>query len=106
MTRREFSVVRDAAGAIGLSCVWMFDSLTIARQLTAGGFDREQADVLADAIRQAAEHGDHVTGDQFAAGIAEIKVHFAAAESRTYRAMLIQAGAIVGAVIAILRLLG
>lgn len=84
----------------------MFDSLTIARQLTSGGFNREQADVPADAIRQAAEHGDHLTGDQFAAGTAEIKTQLAEAESRIYRAMLIQAGAIVGAVVAILRLLG
>ena len=80
----------------------MFDSLTVARQLTAGGFDREQAEVLADAIRQAAEHGDHVTGDQFAAGIAGLETKLAGTESRIYRAMLIQAGAIV----ALLRLLG
>ena len=39
----------------------MFDSLTIARQLTEAGIERAQADVLADAIRQAAEHGEHVT---------------------------------------------
>ena len=84
----------------------MFDSLTIARQLTAGGFNREQADVLADAIRQAAEHGDHVTSDQFVAGISALETKLAATESRIYRAMLIQAGAIVGAVVAILRLLG
>ena len=32
----------------------MFDSLNIARQLTEAGVDRDQADVLADAIRQAA----------------------------------------------------
>ncbi len=37
----------------------MFDSLTIARQLTEAGIERAQADVLADAIRQAAEHGEH-----------------------------------------------
>ena len=34
----------------------MFDSLTIARQLTDAGIDRGHADALADAIRQAAEH--------------------------------------------------
>ena len=47
-----------------------------------------------------------MTGDQFAAGIAGLETKLAAAESRIYRAMLIQAGAIVGAVVAILRLLG
>ena len=36
----------------------MFDSLTIARQLTEAGIERVQVDVLADAIRQAAEHGE------------------------------------------------
>ncbi|MCY4510944.1 MAG: hypothetical protein OXG35_28880 [Acidobacteria bacterium] len=39
----------------------MFDSLTIARQLTEAGIDREHADAIAAGIRQAAEHGDHVT---------------------------------------------
>ena len=77
----------------------MFDSLSVSRQLTEAGLDRAQADVLADAIRQAAEHGDYVTSDQFAAGIATL-------ESRIYRAMLLQAGVIVGAVVAILRLMG
>ena len=38
----------------------MFDSLTIAHQLTEANIERAQADVLADAIRQAAEHGEHV----------------------------------------------
>ena len=49
----------------------MFDSLTIARQLTDAGIDRGHADALADAIRQAAEHGEHVTPQRFDAGIAE-----------------------------------
>jgi hypothetical protein len=35
----------------------MFDSLTIARRLTEAGLERAQADMLADAIRQAAEMG-------------------------------------------------
>ena len=39
----------------------MFDTLTLAPQLTAGGFDREQAYLLGDAMRQAAAYGDHVT---------------------------------------------
>ena len=76
----------------------MFDSLSVSRQLTEAGLDRAQADVLAAAIRQAAEHGDYVTSDQFAAGLAAL-------ESRIYRAMLLQAGVIVGAVVAILRLM-
>ncbi len=84
----------------------MFDSLTIARQLTEAGIERAQADVLADAIRQAAEHGEHVTPETLRAELAGL-------ESRLYRAMLVQAGAIVGAlvgiagiVVGVLRLLG
>ena len=84
----------------------MFDSLTIARQLTEAGIERAQADVLADAIRQEAEHGEHVTPETLRAELAGL-------ESRLYRAMLVQAGAIVGAlvgiagiVVGVLRLLG
>ncbi len=84
----------------------MFDSLTLARQLTEAGIERAQADVLADAIRQAAEHGEHVTPETLRAELAGL-------ESRLYRAMLVQAGAIVGAlvgiasiVVGVLRLLG
>ena len=72
----------------------MFDSLTIARQLTEAGIERAQADALADAIRQAAEHGEHVTPETLHAELAGL-------ESRLYRAMLVQAGAIVGALVGI-----
>ena len=72
----------------------MFDSLTVARQLTEAGIERGQADVLADAIRQAAEHGEYVTPERLDAALAAL-------ESRIYRAMLVQAGAIVGALVGI-----
>ena len=39
----------------------MFDTLSVAQELTATGMQREQADVLAGAIGRAAVHGDHVT---------------------------------------------
>ena len=84
----------------------MFDSLTIARRLTDAGLDRAQADVLADAIRQAAEHGDHVTPDMLRAEVAALHGALNAFRADVYRAMLLQAGAIVGAVVAISRLLG
>ena len=77
----------------------VFDSLTIARRLTDAGLDREQADVLADAIRQAAEHGEHVTPDALRAELATLRADL-------YRAMLLQTVAIIGAGIAVLRLLG
>ena len=50
----------------------MFDSLTIARQLTEVGIERAQADVLADAIRQAAEHGDHVPPETLRSEVATL----------------------------------
>ncbi len=84
----------------------MFDSLTIARQLTEAGIERTQADVLADAIRQAAEHGEHVTPETLRAEVATLHGAINALRADIYRAMLLQAVAIVGAVVAILRLLG
>ena len=67
---------------------------------------RGQADVLADAIRQAAEHGDHVTPETLRAEVATLHGSINSLRADIYRAMLLQAGAIVGAVVAILRLLG
>lgn len=84
----------------------MFDSLTIARQLTEAGIERAQADVLADAIRQAAEHGEHVTPETLRAEVATLHGAISSLRADIFRAMLLQAGAIVGAVVAMLRLLG
>ena len=77
----------------------MFDTLTIARQSIVAGVDPDQANAITDAIRQAAEHGDYVTTET-------LDAQLGALEPRLDRAMLLQAGAIVGAVVAILRLLG
>ena len=106
----------------------MFDTLAIARALTAADFTPAQADALTDAVRQAAEHD--AAGVETLATKADLraeitalegamKAHFAtkadlaALEARIYRAMLVQAGAIVGALVGIagivvgaLRLLG
>ena len=76
----------------------MFDSLTMAHKLTDAGIERTQAEVLADGMRQAAEHGEHVTPDMLRAEIAALRADM-------YRAMLLQAGATVGAVVALGRLL-
>ena len=81
----------------------MFDSLTIARQLTEAGIERAQADALADAIRQAAEHGDHVTPERLDAALSGLEARL------TWRfagAMLAQTLATIGGTVAILRLLG
>ena len=60
----------------------MFDTLAVARQLAAGGVARDQAEVIAHAIRQGAEQGDHVTSDQFKAGLAELRAEIAALDTR------------------------
>ena len=41
----------------------MFDTLEVARELTAGGVDRDQAEVIASAIGRAADHVTHETLD-------------------------------------------
>ena len=87
----------------------MFDTLAIARQLAAAGIKPEQADAITDAVRRAAEHDvASVATKSFAtkADLAELRTEITAMEARIYRAMLVQAGAIVGAVIGILRFLG
>ena len=68
----------------------MLDTLAVAQRLAAGGVDRDQAEVIADAIRQAVEEGDHVTSAQFNAGIAELRTEqrAQAAELRTEMANL------------------
>ena len=75
----------------------MFDTHAIARSLAAAGMETAQVDALTDAIRQAAEHehAEHAT-----------RADIATLRGDIYRAMLIQAGAIVGAVIGPLRFLG
>ena len=67
----------------------MFDTHAIARSLTDADPTPAQADAITDAIRQAAERGDHVTSEQFKTGLAELRADI-------YRAMLIQTGVTVG----------
>ena len=55
----------------------MLDTHAVARSLTDAEFTPAQADAITNAIRQAAEHGDHVTSDQFTAGLAEIRAEIA-----------------------------
>ena len=71
-----------------------FDSLTVARQLVDAGISREQADAIAAGIRQAAEHGEHVTPDQLETGLAKLRADL------TWRML-----AVAGLIIAALRLL-
>ena len=63
----------------------MFGTHAIARSLTGADLTPAQA----DAIRQAAENGGHVTPERFKTGLAELRADI-------YRAMLIQTGVTVG----------
>ena len=51
----------------------MLDTHAVARSLTAADFTPAQADALTDALRLVVEQGDHVTSDQFKAGLAEMR---------------------------------
>ena len=51
----------------------MIDTLTLSRELTKAGLESAIADAIATGIQQAAEHGDHVTSDQFKAGLADLR---------------------------------
>ena len=60
----------------------MFDTLAVAQQLAAGGVARDQAEVIAHAIREGVEQGNHVTSDQFKAGLAEVRAEIAGLDTR------------------------
>ena len=60
----------------------MLDTHAVARSLTDAEFTPAQADAITNAVRQAAEHGDHVTSDQFAAGLAEVRTESAGLDTR------------------------
>ena len=60
----------------------MLDTHAVARALTKADFTPTQADAITDAVRLAAEHGDHVTQDQFKAGIAEVRTEIAGLDTR------------------------
>ena len=55
----------------------MFDTLAGAQRLAAVGVAREQAEVIAKVIHDGLEQGDHVTADQFRAGLAEVRSEIA-----------------------------
>ena len=84
----------------------MFDTHAIARSLTAADLTPAQADAITDAIRQAAEHGDHVTAEQFTAGLAEVRTDIADVRAQVANQINVLTWRIVGIVgvaIAVLR---
>ena len=60
----------------------MLDTHAVARSLTDAELTPAQADAITDAVRLAAEQGDHVTSDQFTAGQAEVRTEIAALDTR------------------------
>ena len=81
----------------------MFDTHAIARSLTDADLTPAQADAITNAIRQAAEHGDHVTSEQFKAGLAELRTDITAALAAQERRVIGYGIAIAGIAIVILR---
>ena len=63
----------------------MFDTHEIARSLTDANLTAAQADAITAAIRQAAEHGEHVTPQMLNAGLAELRADIAQLETRLVR---------------------
>ena len=55
----------------------MLDTHAVARSLTNADFTPTQADAITDAVRLAAEQGDHVTSDQLKVGLAEVRTEIA-----------------------------
>ena len=78
----------------------MFDTHSIARSLSEANLTPAQVDAITEAVRQAADHGDHVTSEQFKAGLAELRTEIAGLRADLTWRML----AVAGLVIAALRL--
>ena len=79
----------------------MSDTHSIARMLSEANLTPAQVDAITEAVRQAADHGDHVTSEQFKAGVAELRTEIAGLRADLTWRML----AVAGLVIAALRLL-
>ena len=62
--------------------VFMLDTHAVARSLTDAEFTQAQADAITNAVRQAVEQSDHVTSDQFKAGLAEVQTQIANLDRR------------------------
>ncbi len=85
-----------------------FDTLTIARTLTDAGIQSDQANAITDAVRQATEHGEHVTPDMLRTEIAGVHTEIATVrtEIASLRADLTwRMLGVAGLVVAALRLL-
>ena len=84
----------------------MFDWLTIARRLTEADMTRELVDATADAIREAAEHGDHVTPETLRAELSGLESRLSGPCSFRRAPSWAALVGIAGIVIGVLRLFG
>ena len=73
----------------------MFDTHAINRNLTDADLEPEQASAITDAVRQAAEHGNHVTEDRLDARMADVLAAIAASETRTVLPIAAAAGVVI-----------
>ena len=78
----------------------MLQTHAVARSLTDAELTPAQADAITNAVRLAADHDDHVTSDQFKAGLAELRTEIVSPRADPTWRML----AVAGLVIAALRL--
>ena len=77
------------------------DTLAVAQRLTDAGAEPKLAGALATAMRDAVDAGDHVTPDQFKAGLAELEARLT---WRFAAALLAQTAAMAAIMAALLRL--
>ena len=63
----------------------MLNTLEMTRTLTDTGLKPDQAAAITHVAQQAAEHGSHVTPEQFQAGVAELRTEISRSESRTIK---------------------
>ena len=83
----------------------MLDTLSVSRTLAETGLTAAQADAIAYAVQQAAEHGDPVTRPDLHTAIAELNARIAELEVRLIKWLIgaVLAGA--GVTVAAMRLL-
>ena len=73
---------REREAAFSAIMETMLDTHAVARSLADAEFTPAQADAITNAVRLAAEHGDHVTPDQLKAGLAEVRAEIAGLDTR------------------------
>ena len=82
-----------------------FDTLETTRDLEAAGVERAQAEAIAGAVRKAAAADRDALATKADVARIEDKLEAKADKADLYRALWMQAGAIVAAVVALVKLL-